>query len=170
MAIEYVANKNYNTLRPLGVRWNEKKQCLQLSERTGLEGGADVDPSENLTFIERDGGLMFEREDGTVVLGHNNHFDTEAPYNSTEKRQGGSKKSVESLEKQIEYRKTMVTNAKDRLDKQTAKLAELIEQQATIEEAGSESIDPDIAHDGSDYIEPSAEAQDEARELLAQEG
>lgn len=183
MSIDYTPGQTYNTLRSLGCRWNDKKNSYQLSEKTGQDVD-DVEPSENLKFIERtSSGLIFEREDGVAIIGHDNHFNPDAPYNNREKTTRSAPKSVDSLEKQIAYRSQMVDNARKRFEEQTLKLAELVTAQEqlavkALEAAAALPEDPtegdgerdesiDISDEIVDADEATPDVRAQAEELMA---
>lgn len=84
----------YYTVKTLGVVLKPDGR-LQISQRIGQNGGADITPAEKLTFSSREEGkLWFTREDGTKVCGHPSHFDQNHAYNKGEAGSTGNKLSA----------------------------------------------------------------------------
>lgn len=153
MSIKFEQGQVYHTVKTLGVIAKEDGR-LQISQRLGKDGIADIEPTEKLTFAGRDGGkLWFLREDGSRVCGHRSHFDPEDAYNSAE--------SLSSTETMVRAR-AKVSKAEAEVERAAAKLAQMMK------EAGEEI--PALADESStsdSYVAPSADARAEAAALFA---
>lgn len=152
--MKFEQGKTYNTVKMLGVVMKDGG-FLQLSQRTGQNGGADVMPTENMKFEGRENAkLIFSREDGTRVVGHQSHFDPSHAYNASGKKMHKSDSGAKLLA------------AKASLVRAEAEAAKAAKKLAVVEEELSDLKDPAIVAEAADSLIDEV-TRSEAEELFA---